>query len=380
MPDPVRALQQLAAAMKRQMGFRLAAITGSAGKTTTKDFTAAILARRVSVEKTPGNQNSQIGFAMSIVNLPRRPDWMVGEMGLSAPGDLSRLSRTFEPDVAALLLVAPAHLEFFPSVDAIADAKAEILEGLRPDGTLVANADDPRIEAIAARRASRARVLRFGSAPSAEVTARDVVADAAGSRFRLKTPSGEADVRLPLPGPHQVTNFLAAAAIAFVVGLSPSDCAEAAGELRPAAHRGEWRPHVSGARIYDDSYNANPASMRAALETLAAVPAARRIAVLGDMLELGPQEEPAPSRDRPGSRGTRGSAHRRRREGALDCPGRHGGGAARSRGDPRRLGRASRGAARPPSRCGRRRPLQGVPRDRPRPGGRGAGKRGRRRP
>jgi UDP-N-acetylmuramoyl-tripeptide--D-alanyl-D-alanine ligase len=299
-PDPVRALQQLAAVMKRQMGFRLAAITGSAGKTTTKDFTAAILARRLSVEKTPGNQNSQIGFAMSIVNLPRRPDWMVGEMGLSAPGDLSRLSRTFEPDVAALLLVAPAHLEFFPSVDAIADAKAEILEGLRPDGTLVANADDPRVEAIAARRAGAARVareggririVRFGSALSAQVTARDVVADAAGSRFRLRTPSGEAEVRLPLPGPHQVTNFLAAAAIAFVVGLSPSDCAEAAGELRPAAHRGEWRPHVSGARIYDDSYNANPASMRAALETLAAVPAARRIAVLGDMLELGPEEE-----------------------------------------------------------------------------------------
>jgi UDP-N-acetylmuramoyl-tripeptide--D-alanyl-D-alanine ligase len=290
--DPVRALQSLAAAMKRAMGFRLAAITGSAGKTTTKDFTAAILARRLAVEKTPGNQNSQIGFAMSIVNLPRRPEWMVGEMGLSAPGDLSRLSRTFEPDIAALLLVAPAHLEFFPSIEAIADAKAEILEGLRPGGTFVSNADDRRVEAIAARH--RGRVVRFGrfeTSPSADVTARAVVAEAAGSRFLLKTPAGEADVRLPLPGPHQVANFLAAAAIAFVVGLSPSDCAEAASDLRPAAHRGEWRRHVSGARLYDDSYNANPASMRAALETLAAVPADRRVAVLGDMLELGLEEE-----------------------------------------------------------------------------------------
>jgi UDP-N-acetylmuramoyl-tripeptide--D-alanyl-D-alanine ligase len=293
--DPVLALQKLAAAMKRSMGFHLAAITGSAGKTTTKDFTAALLSRRLSVEKTPGNQNSQIGFAMSVVNLPRRPEWLVGEMGLSAPGDLSRLSRTFEPDIAALLLVAPAHLQFFPSVDAIADAKAEILEGLKPDGTFVANADDPRVAAIAARQ--RGRVVRFAReeavsfGKSADVTARQIVADASGSRFRLELPSGGADVRLPLPGPHQVTNFLAAAAIAFVVGLSASDCAEGAADLRPAAHRGEWLLHATGARLYDESYNANPASMRAALETLAAVPAERRIAVLGDMLELGSEEE-----------------------------------------------------------------------------------------
>ncbi len=108
-----------------------------------------MLARRFEVEKTPGNQNSQIGFAMSVVNLPRTPQWMVGEMGLSERGDLSRLSRAFEPDVAAILLVAAAHLQYFRSVDAIAEAKAEILEGLKPGGAFVANADDPRVEAIA---------------------------------------------------------------------------------------------------------------------------------------------------------------------------------------------------------------------------------------
>ena len=289
---PVEALQKLAAAVKRAAGFRLAAITGSAGKTTTKDFAAAMLARRFEVEKTPGNQNSQIGFAMSVLNLPRTPEWMVGEMGLSEPGDLSRLSRAFEPDVAAILLVAAAHLQYFSSVDAIADAKAEILEGLKPGGAFVANAEDPRVAAIAARH--RGRVVRFGRAgygSAADVTARDVVADGEGSRFRLATPAGEAAVRLPLAGPHQVVNFLAAAAIAFVVGLTPADCAEAAGELAPAAHRGEWRRHASGARLYDDSYNANPSSMRAALETLALLPARRRIAVLGDMLELGAEEE-----------------------------------------------------------------------------------------
>ena len=287
--SPVEALQNLAAALKRAAGFRLAAVTGSAGKTTTKDFAAAMLARRFEVEKTPGNQNSQIGFAMSVVNLPRTPEWMVGEMGLSEPGDLSRLSRVFKPDVAAILLVAAAHLQSFPSVDAIADAKAEILEGLKPDGVFVANADDPRVASIAARH--RGRVVRFGRSAGAEVTAREVEAGDGGSRFVLSTPAGDASVRLPLPGPHQVANFLAAAAIAFVIGVTPADCAAAAADLRPAAHRGEWKRHASGARLYDDSYNANPSSMRAALETLAGLPARRRIAVLGDMLELGAEEE-----------------------------------------------------------------------------------------
>jgi UDP-N-acetylmuramoyl-tripeptide--D-alanyl-D-alanine ligase len=285
---PVRALQQFASAVKRRAGFRLAAITGSVGKTTTKDFAAAILARRFSVAKTPGNQNSQIGFPMSILNMPREPEWMVGEMGLSEPGDLSRLSRVFEPDVAAILLIGPAHLEFFPSVDAIAEAKAEILEGLKPGGTFVANADDPRVEWIAARH--RGRVVRFGRSARADVTAEDVAVGGEGSRFRLKTPAGQASVALPVPGPHQVVNFLAAAAIAFAIGVAPADCAVAAGELRAAPHRGERRQHASGALLFDDAYNANPSSVRAALETLAALPARRRIAVLGDMLELGGEE------------------------------------------------------------------------------------------
>ncbi len=288
-PQSVEALRRFGAAAKKKMGFRLAAITGSAGKTTTKDFTAAILGRRFAVEKTPGNQNSQIGFPMSVVNLPRNPEWMVGEMGLSEPGDLSRLSRAFEPEVAAILLVAAAHLQFFASLDAIAQAKAEILEGLKPGGTFVANADDPRVAAIAARH--RGRVVRFGRGANVDVTAREVVSQADGSRFRLATPEGEAAVHLPVAGPHQVSNFLAAAAIAFAIGVPASECAAASAELRPAAHRGELVRHASGALLLDDAYNANPSSVRAALETLAALPARRRIAVLGDMLELGADEQ-----------------------------------------------------------------------------------------
>jgi UDP-N-acetylmuramoyl-tripeptide--D-alanyl-D-alanine ligase len=289
-PQSLDALRSLGMAAKKKMGFRLAAITGSAGKTTTKDFTAAMLSRRFAVEKTPGNQNSQIGFPMSVVNLPRSPEWMVGEMGLSEPGDLSKLSRAFEPDVAAILLVAAAHLQFFASLDAIAEGKAEILEGLKPGGTFVANADDPRVAAIAARH--RGRVVRFGRFAAADVTAKDVVPQPDGSRFRLATPEGEAAVHLPVAGPHQVGNFLAAAAIAFAVGVPAAECAAASEGLRPAPHRGELLRHApSGALLFDDAYNANPSSMRAALETLATLPARRRIAVLGDMLELGAEEE-----------------------------------------------------------------------------------------
>ncbi len=288
-PRSTEALLRFGAATRRKMGFRLAAITGSAGKTTTKDFTAAILARRFSVEKTPGNQNSQIGFPMSVVNLPRNPDWMVGEMGLSEAGDLSRLSRAFEPEVAAIVLVAAAHLQYFASLEAIADGKREILEGLRPGGTFVANADDPRVASIAA--AHRGRVVRFGRAASADVTAREVVSEAGGSRFRLETPEGGASVHLPVAGPHQVMNFLAASAIAFAVGIPAAECAAASGALHAAPHRGELLRHQSGAVLLDDTYNANPSSMRAALETLAGLSAKRRIAVLGDMLELGAEEE-----------------------------------------------------------------------------------------
>lgn len=286
--EPAEALTTLATVLRKRAGFRLAAITGSSGKTTTKEFTAAILSRRFAVEKTPGNQNSAIGFPMSIANLPRVPDWMVGEMGMSAKGELSRLSRAFTPDVAAITNVAPAHLANFDSIDEVAEAKAEILEGLRPEGTFVANADDSRVAAIAGRWAGR--VVRFARLANADVTADRFERVETGTRFRLRAPSGEADVLLPLPGAHQAVNFLAASAVALASGATLEDCAAAAPGLGPSPHRGEFRRHASGALLYDDSYNANPASLRAALETLSGLEATRRIAVLGDMRELGPDE------------------------------------------------------------------------------------------
>ena len=288
-PNTGDVLLRLAGALKRREGFRLAAIGGSAGKTTTKEFAAAILARHAPVGKTPGNQNSAIGFPLSVLNLSGRPEWMVGEMGMSAPGEISRLSRTFEPDVAAITLIALEHLEFLGSLEGIARANAEILDGLRRDGTFVANADDPRVSEIARTRAPN--VLRFGQAPDADVRVERVALSESGSRFRLKAPSGEAEIALPLPGSHQVSNFVAASAVAIACGASVENCAEAAPKLNPSAHRGELRRHGSGALLYDDAYNASPPSMRAALDALKLLPGKRKIAVLGDMLELGPQSE-----------------------------------------------------------------------------------------
>jgi UDP-N-acetylmuramoyl-tripeptide--D-alanyl-D-alanine ligase len=288
-PDAKEALLAVAGELKRREGFCLAAIGGSAGKTTTKEFAAAILARLTSVGKTPGNQNSAIGFPLSVLNLSGAPAWMVGEMGMSASGEIARLSRTFVPDVAAITLIALEHLEFLGSLDGIAKANAEILEGLRPDGVFVVNADDPRLVAIAGGFSGRK--LTFAREAAADVRAENVSLADRGSRFKLKTPAGEAAVSLPLPGAHQVANFVAASAVAVAAGASAEHCADAAPRLAPAAHRGESLRHASGALLYDDAYNASPPSMRAALDTLALLPGKRKIAVLGDMRELGPESD-----------------------------------------------------------------------------------------
>jgi UDP-N-acetylmuramoyl-tripeptide--D-alanyl-D-alanine ligase len=287
--DSRRALLQFAGEMKKEAGFRLAAVGGSAGKTTTKEFAAAILSDRFAVEKTPGNQNSAVGFPMSIVNLTRWPDWMVGEMGMSAVGEISLLSKTFEPDVALLTLIAAEHLEFLGTLDNVAKANAEILEGLKSDGTFVVNSDDARVAPLAA--AFPGRKLHFGRGASAEVAIEEIEPTDSGSRFVLRAPEGKVHVTLPIPGMHQASNFLAASALAIACGASVEDCAAAAPALKPAPHRGEMHRHASGAILYDDAYNASPPSMRAALDLLYQMKGTRKIAALGDMLELGPEDQ-----------------------------------------------------------------------------------------
>ncbi len=283
------ALHALTRAVRRRVPGRLAGITGSIGKTTTKELLAAMLARRFRVAASPGNLNNLYGFPLSLLGIPDDTEWMVAEMGMSTPGELARISRLGRPDVAVFTNVRPVHLEFFGTLRAIADAKAELFEGLAADGLVVANVDAPEVARICSGRSQR--VVWYGLEGSAEVRAEGVEAAPAGrdgSRFRLVAGGRSAAVELPLHGRYNVANFLAAAACAHALGIAAEEIAAAAAAARPAAMRGVVHRLAGGTLVIDDSYNSNPEALARALESAAALPAARRWAVLGEMLELGP--------------------------------------------------------------------------------------------
>ncbi len=284
--DTTRALGDLARHVRRRAALPLVAITGSVGKTTTKEMTAQLLATRGAVLKTEGNLNNQYGLPLTLLRLRPEHTAAVVELGMSAPGEIRALARLAEPDVATITRVAPVHLEFFPDEDAIAAAKAEILEGLGPDGVAVLNGDDPRLRRIGEGFAGR--VVWFGRDRRFEVSAESWRGTASGMRFGLRIAGRALDVALPLAGPHFVSNFLAAAAAAHVLGVAPEAMAEAALSLSAARHRGELRRLGEGVSLLDDCYNSSPAALEAALVALALVPGRRRVALLGDMLELGP--------------------------------------------------------------------------------------------
>ena len=300
--DTFRALHDLAGHVRRRVPEKLAGITGSAGKTTTKELLAAMLSARFRVAWTPGNLNNLYGFPLSLLNVPDGTQWMVAEMGMSTPGELRQLSLLGRPDAAVLTVVRPVHLEFFTGVEGIAEAKSELFAGLSPDGLIVANADDPQVARIARRHAMetpgwRGRTVWYATnAPAAavDVRARDLIAEtgpAVGSRFRLTAGGRAVDVRLPLHGLYNVENCLAAAACAWAVGVPLEEIAAAVGNVRPAAMRGVVH-RVEGPRgaftLVDDSYNSNPDALGKALAAARNLRAGRHLAVLGDMLELGP--------------------------------------------------------------------------------------------
>jgi len=304
------ALHDLTRHVRRQVPERLVALTGSVGKTTTKELLAVLLARRYRVARNPGNLNNLYGFPLSLLNIADDTEWMVAEMGMSTPGELAEVSRLGRPDVALLTNVRPVHLEFFDSLRAIAEAKAELFEGLRAGGLVVANAGDPEVVRVVRRhrrRDSRARVAWFrldtgdGESPSsvaagvgipqAQYRATDIEsrspAAGPGHRFRLHTPGGVGAVELPLYGVHNVENFLAAAAVAAELGVSLTDLVAAAAMVEPAAGRGVVHRLAGDVTVLDESYNSNPWALVRALEGAAGLSARRRWAVLGDMLELG---------------------------------------------------------------------------------------------
>jgi UDP-N-acetylmuramoyl-tripeptide--D-alanyl-D-alanine ligase len=284
--DTTRALADLARHVRRQAALPVVAVTGSMGKTTTKEMAAALLATAGPVLKTEGNLNNRYGLPLTLLRLAEIHRHAVLELGMSAPGELAELSRIAEPDVAVITNVAAVHLEFFPSLEAIADAKAEILVGLREGGSAVLNADDPRVRRIGEARGGR--VVWFGRDRRYDVSAENWRGTAFGMRFDLVIEGRKTDVALPLAGAHFVEDFLAAAAAAHILGVEPEAMAEAATQLTPAAHRGQVLRLGRGVTLYDDCYNANPRAVAAALAALTLARGRRRVAFLGDMLELGP--------------------------------------------------------------------------------------------
>ncbi len=281
--DPLVALHELTRRVRRQTPQHLVGLTGSAGKTTTKEILASLLATRFKVAKSPGNLNNLLGFPLALLGIPEDTEWMVAEMGMSTPGELGGVSRLGRPDVCLFTNVGTAHLGGLGSREAIVDAKAELLEGLAPEGLVVANADNSGCRAIAARFPGR--TVWFGREQSYRIAA--FVPHAEGSRFQLIAPTGTVAVELPLLGEHNAVNFLAAATVAIELGVSVEECAEAALTLRPVAGRGVATLLPGGARLLDESYNANPEATRAALAAARALPGHHHLAVLGAMLELG---------------------------------------------------------------------------------------------
>jgi UDP-N-acetylmuramoyl-tripeptide--D-alanyl-D-alanine ligase len=285
--DTTRALQALARHIRRTSGATVVAITGSAGKTTTKEVTAEFLSARYRVFRNTGNLNNHIGLPLSLLELRSRPEVAVVELGMNHAGEIRTLVGIAEPDVRVWTNVGDAHMGFFASAEAIADAKAEILELADRSDLLVANADDDRVRARV--HAFAGRVVTFGIERDADVRAADV-ADRGidGTSAWLMTPRGEARMETPLPGRGSLANILAAAAVSIELGVPLAEIVARAATLAPAARRGDVRRLAGGVTVLDDSYNSSPAALRGALETLVRTTGcARKAAVLGEMLELG---------------------------------------------------------------------------------------------
>ncbi|HEY7499950.1 MAG TPA: UDP-N-acetylmuramoyl-tripeptide--D-alanyl-D-alanine ligase [Vicinamibacterales bacterium] len=289
--DTTRALQDVARDVRKRAGARVVAITGSAGKTTTKEVAAEFLGVRYRVFRNKGNLNNHIGLPLSLLELRSRPEIAVVELGMNHPGEIRTLVAIAEPDVRVWTNVGDAHLGFFESSDAIAQAKAEILEHARSSDLLVANANDPRV--IGRAEWFVGRVSTFGIDTDADVAASSVEERGLdGMSAHLKTPAGEAELRTPLLGRGNLSNVLAATAVAIHFDVPVSQIVERAARLRPAAHRGELLRLPGGVTLIDDSYNSSPAALKQALATVAKVHGcARRVAVLGEMLELGAHAE-----------------------------------------------------------------------------------------
>jgi UDP-N-acetylmuramoyl-tripeptide--D-alanyl-D-alanine ligase len=279
-------LQQIAAKYRASLPLKVVAITGSNGKTSTKDFTAAVLRQRFHVVKTDGNLNNHIGLPLTMLSAKSSDEIGVFEIGMNHPGEVAPLAKLARPDVGVITNIGVAHIEFMKTREAIAQEKGMLAEAVGVDGHVVLAAVDDYAAAIAKR--TKARVVLAG-VDSGDVRASDVRNDESGSLFTLHANGKNAAARLGVPGQHMIRNALLAVAVGVIFGVSLEDCAAALERVRLTKGRLEQKL-IRGIRVLDDSYNANPDSMLAALRTLAEMPG-QRIAVLGQMNELGVESE-----------------------------------------------------------------------------------------
>ena len=280
--DPLAALQSLARAWREELGARVVGITGSTGKTSVKDVCRAILPAEV--QASPENFNTEIGLPLAVLAAPAGTEVLVLEMAMRGAGQIAELCAIAAPDVAVITNVGPVHVELLGSVEAIAAAKAEIIDGLRPEGTAVVPAEAGPLEPHLDRAP---RLLRFGTGGDVEATW--VLAEEGETDALVRTPEGEQAFKLPFVEAHNLDNALAAIAAGVALGFSPAEMADRAPGILFSRLRGELVELPENAILVNDSYNANPISMRAALDHLATLKAGgRRLAVLGEMRELGP--------------------------------------------------------------------------------------------
>ena len=283
--DTLAALQNLAAAVRRAWGKPVVGITGSAGKTTTKEAIAHLLATRFRVHKSEGNLNNHFGLPLMLLRLEPEHEVAVIEMGMSHLGEIRELARIAQPEIGVVTCVAPVHLEFFNSVAEIARAKHELIESLPPGGTAVLNADDEYVSQFG--RGFHGKVVTFGVRTPASVRAEGIeLQGAQGSAFEIVAGESREPATLPLVGAHNIPNALAAVAVALEQGIPLVEAAAALADLAPADKRGQVI-EVGGATVINDCYNSNPKALDAMVDALLALPAERRIVVAGEMLELG---------------------------------------------------------------------------------------------
>ena len=286
--DTLQAYQTLAANYRRALGLKVLAITGSNGKTSTKDFAAAVLARRFRVTKTEGNFNNHVGLPRTILEATSENEVAVWEIGMNHPGEIAALSKIAAPDAAIITNIGVAHIEFVGSREAIALEKGALAQAIEPQGTVVLNADDPFTEEIAAR--TRAKVVLAGTT-GGTVRAIEIRQSAEGSEFTIVEGAHRCRAQLPVAGSHMVQNALLAVAAGRAFGLSIEECAAGLAAAPLTKARLQIK-EINGVQFLDDSYNANTDSMKAALRTLVELDTeGKRIAVLGEMRELGGESE-----------------------------------------------------------------------------------------